>query len=113
MQKPDTIRIRHMLDAAMDIQTFTMGRTRQGFEKDRMRAFAVIHLFEILGEAASSISEETIKSNPQVRWRDIINMRNRLIHGYHDINLDIIWKTAQEDIPVLIDQLEDLISEHS
>ncbi len=76
-----------------------------------MRAFAVIHLFEILGEAASSVSDELVRSTPQVRWRDIINMRNRLIHGYHDINLEIIWKTALEDIPILIDQLEDLLGE--
>ena len=111
MLKPDALRIRHMLDAAMDIQAFTRNRTRQRFEKDRMRAFAVIHLFEILGEAASSVSDELVGSTPQVRWRDIINMRNRLIHGYHDINLEIIWKTAMEDIPVLIDQLEDLLGE--
>jgi len=111
MQKPDAARIQHMLDAARDILAFTKGKTERGFEKNRMLSFAVTHLIEILGEAASGLSEELIGAHPEVRWRDIIGMRNRLIHGYHDINLAIVWKTVKEDMPTLVEQLGKILRE--
>jgi uncharacterized protein with HEPN domain len=111
MLRPDETRIRHMLDAARDIRAFIGRRTLRGLERDRIRALAVVHLFEILGEAASGLSDEVIEANPEVRWRDIIAMRNRLIHGYHDVNLEIVWSTARRDLPVLIPQLERILAE--
>jgi uncharacterized protein with HEPN domain len=110
MRKPDETRIRHKLDAARDIRTFIGRRTLRGLERDRIRSLAVVHLFEMLGEAASGLSADLMAANPEVRWRDIIAMRNRLIHGYHDINLEIVWSTAKRDLPILIPQLERILA---
>lgn len=111
MQRPDEVRLRHMLDAARDIQSILQGKTREVFEEDRVLTFAVIRLLEVLGEAASGLTKELIEAHQDVRWRDIVAMRHRLIHGYHDINLDIVWNTARRDVPKLIEQLEGMLDE--
>ena len=64
---------------------------------------------EIVGEAASKISEECREDFPQIPWTNIIGMRNRLIHAYFDLNLDILWKTITEDLPPLIAELEKIL----
>jgi uncharacterized protein with HEPN domain len=62
---------------------------------------SLVQLIEIIGEASNGISIETKESMPHVPWSDIIGMRNRLIHGYFDIDLLIVWKTAMEEVPEL------------
>jgi len=64
---------------------------------------------EIIGEAAVGVSLEFKEKYPQIRWRNIIGMRNRLIHGYYDINKNIVWKTITEDIPPLSADLENIL----
>ena len=64
---------------------------------------------EIVGEAASKVSKERREGLPQIPWANIINMRNRLIHAYSDIDLDVLWKTVIEDLPPLIAELEKII----
>ena len=63
----------------------------------------------ILGEAATRISEIAREQLPAIPWDEIISMRNRLIHAYFDVNLDIVWRTVQEDLPGLIALLEPLV----
>ncbi len=64
------------------------------------------HLFlrniEILGEAASKVTEDYRRSHPEIPWRDIIDMRNRIAHGYFDVNIKMVWDTVQEDLPRLL-----------
>lgn len=67
---------------------------------------AIFAEFVIMGEAASKVSKETRERFPDIGWRDLINMRNRLIHGYDDLNLDTIWDTAANDVPKLIPLVE-------
>ena len=62
-----------------------------------------------IGEAAVAVSSELREKYPQIPWSGIVGMRNRLIHGYYDINLDIVWKTVKEDIPPLKVELEKII----
>jgi uncharacterized protein with HEPN domain len=66
-----------------------------------MLLLSLVKAIEILGEAASRVSEETRSEFCSIPWRDIIAMRNRLIHGYFDINLDIVWKTVTDELPHL------------
>ncbi len=106
----DWVRLQHMLEAAQDALAFSQGRTRQDLETDRMLAFALIRCIEIIGEAASRLSAEIREQYPEIPWGDIIGMRNRLIHAYYDINLDILWKTIQDDLPPLIEQLRAIIA---
>jgi len=105
----DLIRLRHMLAAAKEAMEFAAGKTRMDLEKDRLHMLAIIKSIEIIGEAASKVTEtfKTEKSN--IPWNDIINMRNRLIHAYFDVNLDIVWQTVKTDLPDLIKDLEEII----
>ena len=66
---------------------------------------------EIVGEAASRVSTDIKETHPEIPWAGIVGMRNRLVHGYFDVNLVRVWETVEQDIPRLIMQLEGLISE--
>ena len=110
MQEADLIRLKHMLDASYEVVAFTTDKDQDDFNQDRKLHLSVVHLLEIIGEAGSHISDDVQKNYPQFPWKHIVGMRNRLIHGYFDINLVIVWKTATEDIPPLIKQLEQIIS---
>ena len=100
-----------MLDAAREAESFSQNKTRNSLDTDRKLALALVKCIEIIGEAATQISNESREALPQIPWSDIIGMRNRLIHAYFDINLDILWKTIIEDLPPLISELEKTVEE--
>lgn len=106
MQNTDLIRLRHMLDAAREAVSFVADKGRQELDGNRMLVLSTVKDIEILGEAASKVSEEGRNACLEIRWREVIAMRNRLIHGYFDINLDIVWHTVTEELPPIIRQLE-------
>ena len=110
MPKGDRILLRHMLDAALKVRYFIQGRSRGELDSDEMLALAVIRLLEVMGEAARGLSEEIKDKNPQVPWKQITGTRDRLIHGYFDVDLDIIWNIVNRDLPPLIKELEKLLS---
>ncbi len=76
-----------------------------------MLASAIFREFEVLGEAAGKVSERTRALYPELPWKQLVGIRNRLIHAYFDISYDIIWKTAKDYLPLLHRQLEKVISE--
>ena len=98
-----------MLDAAQEAVSFARGRTRDDLNTDRQLVLSVIMDIAILGEAATRISDAAREQSPEIPWDEIINMRNRIIHAYFDINLDIVWRTLQEDLPGLISLIEPLV----
>ena len=106
MQKRDQIRIRHMLDSIEEAIFFSKNQSREGLDKDRKLVLALIKDVEILGEAASRISSDVQSATPDIPWANIIGMRNRLIHAYFDINLDILWQTVTKDLPELAAKLK-------
>ena len=110
MRRDDEIRLRHMLDAAQEAVAFARGRTRADLDEDRQLVLALVKDVEIVGEAATQVTEPARQRLPQIPWKRIVGMRNRLVHAYFDINLDIVWKTVQGDLPVLISLLEPVIS---
>ncbi len=95
-----------MLDAAMEARSFAAGSSRSDLGADRKLALAIVKDIEMIGEAASKVSQETRASYPSIPWPDIINMRNRLIHAYFDIDLDVVWDTVTKDLPFFIALLE-------
>lgn len=105
MRMDDGIRMRHMLDAAREAIAFARGRTRMDLDVDRMLVLSLVKAIEIVGEAAFRISPVTRDDFPEIPWDVIVGMRHRLVHGYFDINLDILWKTVQEDMPMLAESL--------
>ncbi len=109
MREDDAIRLRHMLDAAREAMEFARDRSRADLNRDRMLVLSLVKDSEIIGEAAYQISEITRDHLQGIPWDDIIGMRHRLVHAYFDINLDILWRTVQEDIPALIAVLEPIV----
>jgi uncharacterized protein with HEPN domain len=102
----DKVRLQHMLDAALEIQQYVQGSIREDLNGDRKLVHSLVRLFEIIGEAAGQVSEELRDSIPEIPWSVIIGMRNRLIHAYFAIDLDVVWNTSTEDIPSLIRELK-------
>ena len=106
MPSSDRVRLNHMLDAAREAVGFSENRSREDLDRDRMLCLSLVHLLEILGEAARGVSAEFRASHAEIPWRSIAGMRDRLVHGYYDVNLDIVWETVTEDLPPLVAQLE-------
>ena len=106
MRRSDTVRLRHMLDAAREALSFAQGKSRADLDADRQLVLALVKDVEIIGEAAYQLSPATRASMPEMPWEDIIGMRHRLVHAYFDINLDILWQTVAQDLPALMALLE-------
>lgn len=98
-----------ILQASRYAQSFVAGKSRDEFIDDAQCHFAVVRAVEIIGEAANRISDEFQESHPELPWRDMVNMRNRLIHVYDDIDLALVWKTVSDDLPPLIRLIEPLV----
>lgn len=111
MHKDDAVRLRHMLDAAHEAICFARNRVRCDLDGDRMLVLSLVKDIEIIGEAAYQISEITQDQLRDIPWDDIIGMRHKLVHAYFDINLDILWRTVQDDLPALVALLEPLLAQ--
>jgi uncharacterized protein with HEPN domain len=109
MNKDDLVRLHHMLDAACEATAFVQDGTRESLDTDRKLLLALVKDIEIIGEAASRISDALQQTNPQIPWSQIIGMRNRLIHAYFDIDRETVWRTVTEDLPPLIAALEKIV----
>lgn len=107
--KEDSIRLLHMLDSAKEAVSFVEKRKRSDLDTDRMLLLALIRSIEIIGEAASQVTKETQLQYPDIPWAAIIGMRNRLIHAYFNIDIDRVWDTVFDDLPVLIRSLENIV----
>ena len=108
MLRDDEIPIKHILEAAEKSVDFLSDQTREKFEADEKLSLSTIRLLEIVGEAANQVSEKYMKTHPEIPWRNMVSLRNRLIHGYFDVDLDIVWNTVKNDLPPLIEQLKRL-----
>jgi uncharacterized protein with HEPN domain len=105
----DRIRLRHMLEATREARGYVQGRSRADLDRESMLLRALVNCIGIVGEAASHISEETRIRMTGVPWRAIIGMRNRLVHGYFDINKDVVWTTVTHDLANLEPHLSELL----
>ncbi len=110
MTQGDEVRLRHMLDAARKAVEYTRGVSRNDFAGDELKVLAMTRLIEIMGEAAKNISEETRAQNPTIPWKEIAGTRDRLIHGYFNVDLDILWQILAGDLPKLIGNLESTLA---
>jgi uncharacterized protein with HEPN domain len=109
MTPEDLIRIRHMLDAVKEALAFSKDKQRGDLDDDRMLTLAIIKDLEIIGEAASKLTPEFKAAHSHIPWIDIVGMRNRLTHGYFDIDLDRVWDTVLEDLEPLCEELEKMV----
>jgi len=111
MPLDDTYRLQHMLEASTEAQEFMKGISRESLPADRKTIQAVTRNLEIIGEAAAKLSKEFKEKHADIPWKDIVGMRNWLIHAYFDIDYNHVWNTVHEDIPVLIPQIKKLLEE--
>ncbi|MCH8075862.1 MAG: DUF86 domain-containing protein [SAR324 cluster bacterium] len=106
MRPEDEIRLRHMLDAATEALEFLADRNLDDLANDRKLALALVKEIEIIGEAAYQMAGQSRAEITDIPWPAVINMRHRLVHAYHDINLEAVLSTVQEDLPPLMEALE-------
>lgn len=109
MRRDDATSVVHILEAARKARGFVAGKKREDLEKDEKLALSLVRLLEIIGEAASGVSDGYRTKHADIPWKKMVGLRNRLIHGYFDIDLDIIWDTVTGDLPPLIKKLEKLV----
>ena len=105
----DRVRLQHMLDHACEAVGLLRERSRADLDSDRLRQLALTRLIEVVGEAATRVSGETQVRLPQIPWGQVVSMRNRLIHGYASVDLDILYQTVVQDLPVLVAELQPLL----
>jgi uncharacterized protein with HEPN domain len=108
MQLDDEVRLRHLIDAAKTAAEFVEGRTRVDLEADEMLRLALTKLVEIVGEAAKQVTPSGRAELPDVPWSAAARTRDRLVHHYFDIDLDVLWRTVTEDLPALLALLPDV-----
>ena len=105
--QPDDIRLLHLREAAATALRCAEGRTRSDLDDDEMLRLALTKLVEIVGEAAKQVSAEGRADYPAVPWSAAARMRDRLVHHYFDIDLDVLWATVNEDLPALLTALDE------
>jgi len=107
----DLTRLKHIRDSAKEALSFVSNRTRKDLNDERMLSLALVRLIKIMGEAANNISEPCQAKYLKIPWRQIVGMRNRIVHAYFDIDLDIIWQVITEDLGLLLIEVEKAIKD--
>ena len=103
------VALRHMLNYAREASSIIEGKVRSDLDDDRLLSLALTRLLEIIGEAANRVPPRERELHPQIEWRKISDMRNRLIHAYDVLDYDIVWETAVGDLPRLTRALEEFL----
>jgi len=98
-----------MLSFAREVLTFTQGRSHSDYENDMVLRRAVERATELIGEAATHISDSTRAAHPEIPWRKIVGQRNVLIHDYGDVDDDLVWNLVELEIPKLVSILEGVV----
>jgi len=109
MSNRDHTRFEHMLESAEAAISHLDSKKREDLDTDRLLLNGVVRELEILGEAASKISADIREQYPNLPWREMIGMRNRLIHAYFDVDHQAVWRVVKEHLPSLVDNLKEIL----
>ena len=109
-RRDDGTSLRQMRDHAREASDLIVGRQRADLDRERVLSLALVQLMQILGEAANRVSEECRNQQPEIPWTQIVALRNRLIHGYDEIDFDILWQILTNDLPPLLQVLDRLLA---
>lgn len=102
----DRATLSDLLTACSRVIAYTRGASRSDLDHNHQLLSACCYQIAVIGEAVKRLSQGTRQAHPEIPWKDMAGMRDRLIHGYDVIDLDELWKTSSEDIPVLMEQLK-------
>ncbi len=108
MVKDDLAYIEHILDCIRKIKEFTNGLSLKDFSVNELVQDAVIRNIEIIGEASKKISSDTKQIYYEIPWKEIAGMRDKLIHDYLGVDVEVLWRTITEDIPTLEEQIKEI-----
>ena len=111
MIKRDKLFINHILDSINAISNFLGEISKDELENNRLIQNAVIRELEVIGEAVKNISDKNKKNHSSIAWKQIAGMRDKLIHHYFGVDLEIIWETIQRDLPELRKVLEEMLKD--
>jgi uncharacterized protein with HEPN domain len=109
MSRDDGVLLRHRLDYARKLNALARSRTREDYDRDETLQAACRYWLQVIGEAARGLTPEFEQEHPDIPWRAMIGMRNRIVHDYLGIDDETVWKTVSERIPELTSALEALI----
>lgn len=113
MVKDNNIYVKHILDAIADVEKYITAKTFAEFRKDTLIQDGVIRKIEIIGEAARQMSDKFKKEHQEIQWRQVVDLRNKLIHEYFGVDLEAIWLVTQKDLLPLKDQLRVILKQSS
>ena len=108
--KTNKVYLDHILDCINNILSYTEGMNEETFYKNFMVQDAVVRNFEIIGEATKRISPEFKKSFPQIPWKKMAGMRDKLIHDYVHVDMETVWDAKTKDLPSLLIELKEIHS---
>ena len=113
MKRDDAVYLRHILDAIKQIEKYLKGISKEQFMENKLLQDGVVRQLEIIGEASRHLSEGLRQRHPEVPWRQIIGMRNRIIHEYFNVDLEIVWEVVEKDLPDLKAQAHKILQKQS
>ena len=111
MKKDETVFLEDILAAIRRIEKYLNGVSHQHFLQNDLLQDGVVRRLEIIGEASRNFSDDFHQRYSHVPWRQIVSLRNRMIHAYFNVNLQIVWEIVQNDLPILKQQVEDILLE--
>lgn len=109
MKKDDRVYLRHILECVGRVESYLHGVGWNDFQNDMKTIDATVRNVEVIGEAATNLSEEFRDRHRQISWRKIIGTRNRIVHGYAAVDLETIWDITQNDLPKLKTEIEEIL----
>jgi uncharacterized protein with HEPN domain len=111
MKKDDSAYLKHILDAICQIEEYVHGVSLEQFKQTKLIQDGVIREREIIGEASRNLSDDLCRNHPETPWKHIISLRNRVIHAYFDVDLLAVWEIVIEDLPLLREQVKQILKE--
>jgi uncharacterized protein with HEPN domain len=109
MARDDRLAVEHMADVVRRMRAIVGGQTREALERDEVRQLALLHLIQVLGEAASRTTAAFRDAHPELPWAQMVGMRNRIVHGDDHVDPDIVWRVATEDVEPVLAALERIL----
>ena len=113
MTKDITVFLRHILDSIESIEMFVEGLSEDEFMKDMKSKYAVVRAIEIIGEAIKNMPASYRNENPDIPWKDIAGMRDKLMHHYFGIDYKKVWKVIEKDLPELKRNIKKLLDNNA